>query len=773
MDHEFTIAEKKKQLASVKDEVKEFHPILENILCKLPRVVDVKNTHGKDEWGADFVLTRKDDLTGVDEHIGVIVKVGKIHQDLTAIEKQIDECDEERTGSDSKRNIRLDEIWIVSNDNITGGAEKAIYRKFSTKKIKFFHGKDIVKFIDQYNSSYWYEVPVKIGDHLRRVSRLLDEIENLSSLVSSGSSIYIDQEVVEGEWASEKNYKLKRKNNRKRLINIYEEIDNNKVIFIEADAGYGKSKLIRRIASNFCKPKIYIEKGYVPFFVNYRDLCDDYGASLDNFTEDMLSKENLLNYENKGFIYFIDGVDEKKADNDTQLMVINSFIDQVVARDKCRVVFATRPIGLLEGRDGFDCDVKKLEVKPLAISAVVSFFQKFLEHVGISSKILEDLRSSQIFSQLPKSPIAAILLAKLIQENHQDLPSNLTELYNKYLELILGRWDIKKGINTEKEYEATKSIVCKISKYFIDNNLNKICEEEAFSFFEEFLRERNLGINPRELFNNTISRSNVLSLSNADHCVSFKHRTFCEFFYAMQALNRNSNFKIDEKCFNYYWKNVYFFYIGILKDCEDTLEEILNVVPEDTASKFYKILYMGDYYLAGYQSPYRVVEKFLPEVFTEAGKLYNEILNNKVDTPFSEMPPIEVLWLFQMIIRKEYGYNFFKKALTHTTLTISENKKLSTKNKIFSLFFLATTSLELGEKEPFDFLIKEYGGEIDSLIAEGMRNEIERLSSPSVDEKKYLKKVSKKLHSTSQARQLIYSFYNMPIGEMIEGTKKN
>ncbi len=43
----------------------------------LPNVEYVEHTHGKDEFGADIVIAKRDDVFSVEEYVGVIVKTGK------------------------------------------------------------------------------------------------------------------------------------------------------------------------------------------------------------------------------------------------------------------------------------------------------------------------------------------------------------------------------------------------------------------------------------------------------------------------------------------------------------------------------------------------------------------------------------------------------------------------------------------------------------------------------------------------------------------------
>lgn len=352
-------------------------------------------------------------------------------------------------------------------------------------------------------------------------------------------------------------------------------------------------------------------------------------------------------------MFIIDGVDEKTFDFQTQLEKINYIIGQAKDIDTYKLLFATRPLGFLEGKNSFDIVVNKYELKPLSISHVLDFFKTFCSKAGISSRILEDIKKSQIFKQLPKSPIATILLANLINENGQDLPSNLTELYSKYLELMLGRWDIKKGLNSEKEYEAAKSVICNIARYFIENDLQQISKQECFEFFTDFLNKRNLGLEAKTLFLRTLERSGILCINRENDSVYFKHRTFCEYLFASGALNNKFKISIDNKIFNYYWRNIYFFYIGLLKDCEETLNEMLNVNPESDIERFLRTIYMSDYLLAGYASPYFVVEKALPKIFCEAADLQEHILAKKIDTPMSKMSPVELLWFFQAILRTQ------------------------------------------------------------------------------------------------------------------------
>src|SRR5439155_18614019 len=99
-------------------------------------------------------------------------------------------------------------------------------------------------------------------------------------------------------------------------------------------------------------------------------------------------------------------------------------------------------------------DVARCDLHQLSMQRTFEFILKMCAQLNVKDRILEDLKKSALFRELPRSPMAAILLARLLNESQQEIPSNMTELYAKYSELMLGRWDEKKGLQSQKEYQA-------------------------------------------------------------------------------------------------------------------------------------------------------------------------------------------------------------------------------------------------------------------------------------------------------------------------------
>jgi hypothetical protein len=117
----------RKRLADISSEVNELHPLLEDLFCRHPKIQRVEYTHGRDEMGADFVLTRTDEILQTTEHVGVVAKRGKIHLNLEDVERQIWECTNvPRKIDGGKKEVILSQVWVVATDTITKGAQDKI-----------------------------------------------------------------------------------------------------------------------------------------------------------------------------------------------------------------------------------------------------------------------------------------------------------------------------------------------------------------------------------------------------------------------------------------------------------------------------------------------------------------------------------------------------------------------------------------------------------------------------------------------------------------------
>ena len=211
--------------------------------------------------------------------------------------------------------------------------------------------------------------------------------------------------------------------------------------------GAGKSKLLRQILIHFTDSTVYSESKIIPLPLTFRELVDEHDGDIQKYIDSVVTPK--LKAEINGsvkLLLLIDGIDEKKFSNEEQVENLKKICEVISSQDNLKAVFASRPLEALEKTGELDKIISSYQLRSLSFSKTIEFIRVICNKLNIKERLIQDLKKSSLFNELPRSPISIILLANIINENSKDLPSSLTELYSKYVEWSLGRWDIKKGL---------------------------------------------------------------------------------------------------------------------------------------------------------------------------------------------------------------------------------------------------------------------------------------------------------------------------------------
>ena len=381
----------------------------------------------------------------------------------------------------------------------------------------------------------------------------------------------------------------------------------------------------------------------------------------------------------------IDGVDEVKQNTEDRAEAISEIVEQSKDIKNLKVVITCRPMNSSEFETRLGGEIACYEISPLTTHKVIKFIESLCSKLNLRERIVEDLKKSPLFRVLPRTPIAAILLAKLLDENVQDLPSNMTELYSKYMELSLGRWDIEKGLQSQKEFEALTAITTKIGKYMLDSGVFEISKEEVVEIFRQYLGKRNLEIDQSALFEKLVNRCDVVCCIDKDSRIAFKHKTFAEYFYAYDLMKAN-NYIIGENVYDLYWSNTYFFLTGLKRDCPKLVDDLVNIRPHENHLRLLKILNLGNFLLAAYSTPYDHIEKGVESVFVDAVDVYHEMKSGLFDSPFMNLSEMHILAILRTFLKEGYSFKFFKNAI-ETAILNAEGNDMNTNKKALLLFF--------------------------------------------------------------------------------------
>jgi hypothetical protein len=762
-------------IEQISDEVNELHPLLHSFLSKLPQVISCEYTHGPNEKGADFVLTRQDPSLGTISYVGVIAKRGKIVSDISEITKQIEECGIPRFLRGGKEKVRLTEMWVINNNSITVNAKDKIHDYYAKQKIEFIDGEQLTQLVDKYAEHFWHHIPSPLGTYLENLAKRLLMQDRESGVVGNidCNDFYIEPDIQEIEKIS---YVRNRRRANAKTINIHEEIRRSNVSFLEAEMGFGKSKTTRQICNFYCSPDRFNQYKIVPIHYSFR-LFHEQKLTLEVLLKQELGEaEEYLSSQQATIIVVLDGIDEA-ATNGTWKTTLRDVISAAKANNSVRLLLTTRPLRVLGEEVDFYSGARRFVLRPLSLSKVTKFIELACSSMAVPKKIYEDLQKSDLFKQLPQSPIAAALLSSLIAQNQHDLPSNLTELYSKSLEYMLGRWDVQKGIAPEKEYQAAERVAMLIADYMVTNKLIWMSFNEAMSMLEEWHSKRNTGVVLESLKTRVFEKSGIFSIDLDTNTLSFRHRSFGEYLYARNARANPSKYSA-QVAFESYWVECTFFYIGLLGDCRPLLESLFEYKTTSEAEEWMKVLALPDYILAGYQTEYSLVEDNLYKLFIEAASLYQRVRRGDTKTKLTELPEMHLLWLFQRLIRQCYDYDFLHRSISTTILKI-EGENIDSELKFYALFFASCFSAQLGDPAGFEFIIKTYPTEKVPLpisLALKIETQLKKDFSKLPLVKKHDKRLQRLLSSTefdSTMKRRETSSVNSKLDDLFERPIKN
>lgn len=481
---------------------------------------------------------------------------------------------------------------------------------------------------------------------------------------------------------------------------------------------------------------------------------------IESITQSVLSKYKIQHDGN--VLLIIDSVDEIKESLEERQVNFRGIVERVSRNDKIRVLVASRIMDSLQDYELIDQMFTRYSIIPLSTGQIINFVDKICNDIKITNKLKNGIEKTPLFKFIPRTPVSAILLARILSDEIKELPSTMTELYSKYSEIVLGRWDTSKGLLSQTEYDVISNILVEIAMFMMDNSLNCISISEVQDMFLTYLAKRNLNVDEDKLFKRLIYRSEVTTINVRTNTFSFLHRSFMEYFYA-EGLRKIGLIDINDNIYDIYWANSYFFYFGLLRDNETLIDKINELKPSNDKTRFLRLFYNGSFYLASYLTPYNKITKGVFSSYIDAGKLYVDILKGNTDIPLKEFSPVALLCIFTKCLSNNYSYEFFKSALEDLSVKIEQYEEIG-EHIDYARFFIASTLNDLGDKSAFDSLVEN--NKLGVLINLGITHVTDDSGLLSTTVDKYLKKFNKKVRSNHDMSNYISKLYDESTGAL-------
>ena len=603
----------------------DLHKFLKELFQAMQSDYTVEITHGTQEFGKDLVIVKVDNFTK--EAIGVVVKRGRINgktlgdvdglksrtetvlskgaeKSLREIGSQIEQALAHPAETKSiLEDLPVSKVFVVLAGDFSKNARKRLTNELASE-IEIF---DIEWLIDKFTAFYpqiFFEG--QVADFLQKKTCELEENHRRGESGKNLSEYFVDPLIRPLSTPLEFDEKSMRAVWKKRkfpFLHLREiSSKHQKKLILLGDPGTGKTGAMTKLAIDMFqdaykrllkKPGKSSEKISVPVLVTARQFLGL--ESAEGFLTAYFESE-----ETKGRFkvdtLVVDGLDE--IDSPNRRAVIDK-LDEFSEAIGCSYILTSRKIDIL---NTLPEKYEKYELLPFEFSQALKLVSKLISDNEALAAMRESLEKIQ--TQVLLVPLSLMLLVELVEE-HKEVPASVTELYDRFFDMALGREDREKGIEVLFDYLIKKRFLGTLAyREFRKKNRLALPREEFEQFLNSYCAQYQWSPEDLRGFIREIERAGIL---DARAEVIFKHRSFLDYFVAFYIHeNREDMADLNDMIVDIYfddiWSEVAFFYIGLRREISQTLLEKIYSHPDEEPTADVGKLLGGRLLQAGWHS---------------------------------------------------------------------------------------------------------------------------------------------------------------------------
>lgn len=367
--------------------------------------------------------------------------------------------------------------------------------------------------------------------------------------------------------------------NGKKEKKVDDDIDGTKEILasrnnflIHGIATSGKSLLLRRLGIKALQPRN--GKPNVVFYFELPKILPagkkkkiDFIGLIHQQYAELTSGETFNSSDFEKILVLIDSLDEIKS-NEVKTNILKE-IDAFASTkevDNLQIILTSRTTEIID-KEMLLTEFEKSELLPFNIGQALRLVNKIIpDNKKKSNAFIRALKDTLLTSGLLRTPLALTLMAILYRDDKIDLkelPANITELYNKFVDTYLDRWDVTKGITRQYQYEQTKNILAYIALQFNLDGITSATKPELVEILSEMQEEFSYEeLQDIDAFIEHLKWKNgVFNFDENSERFSFYNQYFQEYFVSIAIDDTNEEI-LKSNFFSDWWENAIVFYCG-------------------------------------------------------------------------------------------------------------------------------------------------------------------------------------------------------------------
>jgi len=693
----------------------DIHRYLKQLFEKMYPRKTVEITHGSDEYGKDLVMVEEDIIKGYAAEAIIVVK-GNIKGKTTGPVDKIKSQVEQAFAHPAKlktipQKIEISGVVVIIIGEISKNAQERLEKELkSFGRNLYIHGLNTV--VDWFTN--YYPQVFFVPEVINFFHKKFEGLETKHFFYRKGKNL---SECFVEPWIAkealpqfdEENVVSFIKKQFKRQKFPFSQLSlpsSHKKIMLVGGPGTGKSTCLAKLALDMLKEAYntashasYEKSIKVPILIEARKLLkvDDVEQLKDMYYIKDRCEVNVL---------MVDALDE----------VSPSYRNHVLKRSEefseklnSSLIITTRKIEIVKE---FDSRFQRYELLPFEFSQALKLLRKLVKDKTLLEVLKDGLE--KIKFQIPMVPLTLALLVDLV-EQHKEVPASITELYNEFSDLVLGKLDKEKGIEVLFEYHIKKRFLAELAfKEFLQKDKLEISLEDYEIFLDDYATKYGWEKEKLNQFVEEIRRVGILSFK--EQKAFFTHRSFLDYFAAFYIFEKREEFKgLEREIVKYYfhdiWEDVAFFYIGLKKEIsKGILNKIFNFGENKLSIEISKLL-TGRLLQAGWNSPIKIKEKGIKKGISFA-PLIREKLLKMVEKEKVKVPKILIDFFIIFFCEVSYSSGFLFEPIR---TVFKETLKDPSKDAIFVALYLLTAIRRLLDFEELKIIINEILGKLSEL----------------------------------------------------------
>lgn len=601
----FSLIKKKRFLLGMKEA--EFRDRVVRPLLLRQKFKSGRDVCGPTEQGKDAIFATTNSL-GIDEIWVVQTKKGAINMSRKATENVAEAITQLRTALTTPVHIvgggkvYPAKAILCASGSINQAARQHIVEEIKDSRVIFLDAELLIERIDEAFPELWMDIDANVTPYLRQLHRMMEEYSEDIIPAGSGthsvpSSVSVDRFVM--LHASRTTLVPRRRRGQVERVPRIDEVPvaalsarRERMILLTGEAGSGKSTSMRRIACQLIDRYLASPSNEqkVPVFVRASAIASSESTVLDRLASEVV---RITGAESPAFsqddlaagrvVVLVDALDEVPSEA-ARLDVVNRLVDFYRTYPNCQVILSSRDyssITTLPPLAAFE----RFRLTDISLGQA----SQLLGHLERARRLSprqsqEILRRLKDIHGLALNPLLVTVFAITTDgASKKDIPANITELFKKYTELMLGRWDASKGLGQQYQTPLKDYLLKQIAYEMHRRRVTTIAVQEFRALVRQYLEKLGHELDVDVLVDELLGRSGLFRQTDSD--VEFRHHLLQEFFAGrgvpgVEALEANIS---DE-----WWQRAVVFHFGESPDDARALKTLVQTVETRTLQERFR-----------------------------------------------------------------------------------------------------------------------------------------------------------------------------------------